>query len=95
MSKIKYKLEMTTLFKKDLKRAKKRGMDMQLLREIVLKLQCGESLPPKNKDHLLTSNWTGHRECHITPDWLLVYRVLDESLILSLIRTGSHSDLDF
>lgn len=51
MNKIKYKLEMTSLFKKDVKRAKKRGMNMQLLREIVLKLQCGESLPPKNKDH--------------------------------------------
>ena len=95
MNNYKYELDRTTIFKKDLKKAKKRGCDMKLLDEIVEKLLCGETLPEKNKDHELTGNWKGHRECHITPDWLLVYRIIENTLILSLVRTGSHSDLDF
>ncbi|MDE5584501.1 MAG: type II toxin-antitoxin system YafQ family toxin [Ruminococcus sp.] len=95
MNNYKYELDRTTIFKKDLKKAKKRGCDMKLLDEIVEKLLCGEPLPEKNKDHELTGNWKGHRECHITPDWLLVYRIIEKTLILSLVRTGSHSDLDF
>lgn len=57
------------------------------------KLAGGEQLPEKNKDHALTGNWTGHRECHIQPDWLLVYRIENDLLILTLARTGTHSDL--
>lgn len=93
MSKPLYDVEMTSVFKKELKKAKKRGLDLQLLNEIVTKLQCGEPLPDKNKDHALTGNWVHHRECHIQPDWLLIYRVIENELILLLVRTGMHSDL--
>lgn len=68
---------------------------MALLNEIIEKLCDGEPLPEKNKDHPLSGNWIGHRECHITPDWLLVYRICENTLILSLIRTGTHSDFNF
>ena len=86
---------MTTVFRRQFKAMKKRGLKTELLNEIVKKLQCGEPLLPKNRDHALTGNWIGHRECHITPDWLLVYRIIEDELILSLVRTGTHSDLDF
>ena len=56
-------------------------------------LAMGETLPDKHKDHALTGNWVGHRECHILPDWLLIYRIEDEVLVLTLARTGTHSDL--
>lgn len=95
MSEPKYELDITGVFKRDLKRAQKRGCDINLLLEIVDKLQNGEPLPEKNKDHALTGNWREHRECHITPDWLLVYRIFENTLILSLVRTGTHSDLNF
>lgn len=91
----KYFLEQTGIFRKDLKRAKKRGLDLNLLSEVVDLLQKGETLPEKYKDHMLTGNWVGHRECHIQPDWLLIYRIVEDKLILSLVRTGSHSDLKF
>ncbi len=83
----------STRFKKDLKLAKKRGYNLDLLNEIVVKLQNRESLDPKNHDHELTGDYVGFRECHILPDWLLVYRVDEEDLLLFLSRTGSHSDL--
>ena len=91
----KYQIEQTSIFRKDLKKAKKRGLDLSLLDDVVTAIQNGETLPEKNKDHALTGNWIGHRECHIQPDWLLVYRILDNTLILSLVRTGTHSDLKF
>lgn len=91
----KYELDITAIFKKDLRRARKRGCNMELLNDTVKKLQNGEPLPQKSRDHALTGNWVGHRECHIAPDWLLVYRICENTLILSLIRTGSHSDLNF
>ena len=80
-------------FKKDLKMAKKRGYDLDLLNDVVEKLARQEPLPKKNRDHSLTGDFIGFRECHIQPDWLLVYRVNDEELILFLTRTGTHSDL--
>lgn len=95
MSKHIYELDRTTIFKKDLKKAIKRGCDIDLLEDIVEKLLCGETLPEKYRDHALTGNWKSHRECHITPDWLLVYRIIEDKLILSLVRTGTHSDLNF
>lgn len=64
-----------------------------MLKSIVTKLANGESLDPKYKDHPLTGNWVGHRECHIQSDWLLVYRYEDDVLVLTLARTGTHSDL--
>ncbi|MCD7724420.1 MAG: type II toxin-antitoxin system YafQ family toxin [Clostridiales bacterium] len=83
----------TTQFKKDYKLAMKRNMNMDLIDDIIRKLAAGEELEEKNKDHQLTGNWVGHRECHILPDWLLIYRVDDDVLILTLSRTGTHSDL--
>lgn len=60
---------------------------------MVATLAMGDPLPEKRKDHTLTGNWVGHRECHIQPDWLLVYRIEDNVLVLTLSRTGTHSDL--
>ena len=93
MKDTKYIVKTTTQFKKDFKLAKKRGLKMELLREVIPGLAMGETLPEKNKDHALTGNWIGHRECHILPNWLLVYRLEDEVLVLTLTRTGTHSDL--
>lgn len=89
----KYEIKNTTQFKKDYKPAKRRGLDISLLKSIVTKLANGESLDSKYRDHSLTGNWVGHRECHIQPDWLLVYRYEDDVLVLTLARTGTHSDL--
>lgn len=89
----KYTIKSTTQFKKDYKLAKRRHLDLELLKDIVTKLANGEPLPEKNKDHALSGNWIGHRECHILPDWLLIYRIEDDVLILTLSRTGTHSDL--
>lgn len=83
----------TIKFKKDYKLAIKRGLNIDLLDEIIRALSRGEMLPEKNKDHELTGDWAGHRECHIQPDWLLIYRIEDDILVLTLSRTGSHSDL--
>ena len=83
----------TTKFKKDYKLAMKRHRDINLLDDIIKMLSKGEALPEKNKDHELTGNWIGHRECHIQPDCLLIYRIEDDVLVLTLTRTGSHSDL--
>ena len=93
MKDTKYIVKTTTQFKNDFKLAKKRGLKMELLREVITVLAMGETLPEKNKDHALTGNWIGHRECHILPNWLLVYRLEDEVVVLTLTRTGTHSDL--
>ncbi len=88
-----YNIRPTTKFQKDLKRVKKRGFDISLLTDIIKKLAAGEPLPEKNRDHQLSGDYAGCRECHITPDWLLIYEVDGDELILYLTRTGSHSDL--
>ena len=93
MRKTKYIVKPTTQFKKDFKLAMKRSMKIELLEEVIAMLAMGETLPDKHKDHALTGNWVGHRECHILPDWLLIYRIEDEVLVLILARTGTHSDL--
>ena len=90
---IKYEVKPTSKFRKDLKRIKKRGYNLALLEEVVEKLACGETLPAKYYDHQLHGNMRDFRECHIMPDWLLVYRIDDGALILWLMETGSHSDL--
>lgn len=82
----------TNQFKKDYKLAMKRHLDIDLLDDVIRKLASSEQLPEKNKDHALTGNWTGHRECHIQPDWLLVYRIENDLLVLTLSRTGTHSE---
>jgi mRNA interferase YafQ len=89
----KYTVKFTSQFKKDYKLAIKRGLKIDLLDNVVRTLAAGEELPEKNKDHALTGNWLGHRECHILPDWLLIYRIEDDVLVLTLARTGTHSDL--
>lgn len=83
----------TAQFKKDYKLAMKRGLKMDLLDNIIRQLSKGLPLPEKNRDHLLTGNYVGCRECHIQSDWLLVYRVENDILVLTLARTGTHSDL--
>ena len=89
----KYIVKPTSQFKRDFKLAMKRGLRMELLEEVVAALAMGEPLPDRNRDHTLTGSWSGYRECHILPDWLLIYRIVDEVLVLTLARTGSHSDL--
>ena len=93
MRKTKYIVKTTTQFRKDYKRAMKRGLKIELLEQVVESLALGQPLPEKNRDHELSGDWAGHRECHILPDWLLVYRIEDEVLVLTLTRTGTHSDL--
>lgn len=89
----KYEIKNTTQFKKDYELIKRRGLDLDLLKTIVSKLADGEPLDPRHKDHPLSGNWIGHRECHIQPDWLLIYRYEEDVLVLTLTRTGTHSDL--
>jgi mRNA interferase YafQ len=84
-------LTQTSRFKKDVKRQIKRGKDLGKLKEVVGWLVEGEPLPTKNQDHALTGNWISWRDCHLEPDWLLIYKLLPDELILG--RTGSHSDL--
>lgn len=93
MKPTKYTVKMTTQFKKDYKRCKKRGLPIARLKEVIGILAMSELLPAKNLDHALSGNWAGHRECHIQPDWLLIYRIEDDVLVLTLAHTGSHSDL--
>lgn len=83
----------TKQFKKDYRKAQRRRRDIALLDDIIRKLSRQEPLPQKNRDHALGGNWEGHRECHILPDWLLVYRVENNVLVLTLVRSGSHSDI--
>ena len=71
-----YNIRPTTKFQKDLKRVKKRGFDISLLTDIIKKLAAGEPLPEKNRDHQLSGDYAGCRECHITPDWLLIYEAV-------------------
>ncbi len=88
------KLRVTNSFKKDYKLMKRRGYDLSLLDAVVETLLKGEKLETKYKDHiLLGSKYKGLHECHIQPDWLLVYRIIEDCLILELCYTGTHSDL--
>lgn len=82
-----------TMFKKNFKRIKKRGYDISRLEKIIELLANEVPLPEQSKDHNLSGNYNGFRECHIAPDWLLVYQVNNNELVLVLSRTGSHSDL--
>lgn len=90
---MKYTVKLTTQFKKDYKMAMKRGLKIGLLDEVITALAKGESLPEKYRDHALSGNWSGFRECHVLPDWLLIYRIENDILVLTLTRTGTHSDL--
>ena len=93
MRNTKYTVKPTTQFKKDYKLAMRRGLDIGLLESVIANLAMGMPLPEKNKDHALSGNWAGDRECHVLPDWLLIYRIDDDVLVLTLSRAGSHSNL--
>ena len=90
---MKFNIVVSTRFKKDLKSIIKRGYNVQLLNNVIDLLANGQTLPEKNHDHALIGNFFGCRECHITPDWLLIYEIDGVDLILYLTRTGTHSDL--
>ena len=80
-------------FKRDYKRIKKRGYDVCLLEKTIELLAEGKGLPAEYHDHALSGDYSGCRECHIAPDWLLVYEIVERELLLYLTRTGTHSDL--
>ena len=84
-------LNQSNKFKKDYKLCKKRGYHMDLLQSVINTLRIPEQLNEKNKDHSLSGNFVGKRECHISPDWLLIYQIIGNELYL--VRTGTHSDL--
>lgn len=88
-----YHVKFTNAYKKGYKRAKKRGLNLQLIDDVVDKLRQGHKLAAKYRDHALHGNWEGFRECHIQPDWLLVYLIEDDILTLTLSETGTHSEL--
>ena len=83
----------TNRMKRDVRRAKKRGKDMRKLIAVLALLQSGQSLPDKHHDHALGGNLRDFRECHIEPDWLLMYQLFEDRLILSAAVTGTHADL--
>ncbi|MCX6974165.1 MAG: type II toxin-antitoxin system YafQ family toxin [Verrucomicrobia bacterium] len=85
------RLSQTNQFKKDIKRQQKRSKDLSKLKEVIDLLLEKKPLPPKNRDHQLSGEWSGHRDCHIEPDWILIYKILEDELRLE--RTGTHSDL--
>lgn len=88
-----YNFETTTKFDKQYEKMICRGLDISKLDSVIQKLLNGEKLEPKYRDHDLGGNWKGHRECHIEPDWLLIYKIDNGNLILTAVRTGTHSDL--
>jgi mRNA interferase YafQ len=87
------KVEYTTQFKRDLKLANKRKKDMAILQQVMKKIEREEILSPRFKDHPLTGNWKSHRELHVEPNWLLIYKLIPEEKIVIFVRTGTHSDL--
>ena len=87
------KIVYTNRMKKDVRLMKKRGKDISKLTTILTLLSTGADLPPSYRDHALTGNLSDFRECHIEPDWLLLYQIFDDELILSATATGSHADL--
>ena len=90
---MKYDIQFTSRFKKDIRIAKKQGKDLDKLFSVIEILASGEVLEERFRDHGLTGNYRGTRECHIEPDWLLIYEIVEDALILILNRLGSHSEL--
>ena len=88
-----YVVRHTSAFKRDYKLMMRRHLPVEKLQAVVSKLANGEELPPENHDHPLIGNCVNHRDCHIAPDWLLIYQIHENILVLELTRTGSHSDL--
>ncbi len=87
------KIRYSSRFKKDYKAIAKRGYDILLLKEVLNLLVQEKALPQNYLDHPLLGDYAGHRECHLTPDWLLIYKIEKDIKTLSLTRTGTHSDL--
>lgn len=87
------KIAWTSRFKKDYKLAMKRGLPIDELDNVIRMLARGDALDDFYFDHPLTGNWSGHRECHVRPDWLLIYKIHQDRLVLTLTRTGTHADL--
>ena len=87
------KIMFTSRMKRDVKRMKRRGKDMEKLIAVIDTLARRELLPPRNRDHALTGNLSDFRECHVEPDWLLLYQVFEDRLILSAVATGTHAEL--
>ena len=90
---MKFDVKFTSHFKKDYRLVQRRGLDMASLDKVIEMLAEGQALPDDYHDHLLIGNYKGCRECHITPDWLLIYKLFEDVLVLELTRTGTHSDL--
>ena len=90
---MKFAVKYTSRFKKDYKRLQKRGYNMGKLLDVVDILREGGELPPEYKDHPLHGDYVGHRDCHIEPDWVLIYYKSETTLVLSMTRTGTHSDV--
>lgn len=90
---MKYKIIYSKLILKQLKKIKKSGKDIDKFKKVVSMLATGIKLPPKYKDHALIGNYQGFRDCHIEPDWILIYEINNNTLLLYLSETGSHSDL--
>jgi len=90
---VKYEIVPSNQFRKDLKLAQKRGYDLDKIKKVIIALAGGETLEAKYRDHALTGDYSSFRECHIQPDWLLIYQISGDRLILFLARTGTHSDL--
>ncbi|MGN0833032.1 MAG: type II toxin-antitoxin system YafQ family toxin [Kiritimatiellia bacterium] len=88
-----FAIRWSSRFKKDYKKMRRQGKDMTKLDATIVKIATGEDLPESMHDHALSNNWTHHRECHVAPDWLLIYQIYEDVLVLELTRTGSHSDL--
>ncbi len=88
-----YTLRFTSQFRKDVRLCQRRGYDMALLQQVMDLLRTGDPMPPQYQDHPLSGNWAGFRECHVASDWLLIYTIIRTTLVLSLTRTGIHSDL--
>jgi len=90
------KISRSSQFKKDVRLAHRQGRDIVLLERVITMLANDELLHDKYRDHSLSGNWKGYRECHVAPDWLLVYRKINhDELFLLLVRVASHNELDF
>lgn len=90
---MKYEVKFTSRFKKDYRLLQRRGYDMDKLLDVIDLLRDGSELPPQYKDHPLRGEYAGHRDCHIEPDWVLIYFRNESTLVLSMTRTGTHSDV--
>ena len=88
-----YKVKFTSAYKRSYKRLKKRGLDISLLDAVIEELRQGRLLHKKYKDHILKGNFAGFHECHIKPNWLLIYLIEDDVVTLTLVNTGTHTDI--